>query len=395
MRTEIVLFRRLTHNQAPCEAFSRLIRRSTRLPAYHCPGMPVTPSTDRQTALRRFVQTSIGDQPYRLSPASADASFRSYWRITSDTVRGTPSAWVLMDAPPDKEDLGAWLDIDARLRKAGLHAPEILAIDHAQGFILMEDLGTRTYLPELLPASVDALYADAFDALLRMQRSVDVNGLPSYDRQRLVTEMELLPEWFLKRHLGFTISCDDWDVIEAAFTFLVHAADEQPRAFVHRDFHSRNLLIVEGAGSAEGAEILVNPAIVDFQDGVIGPITYDLVSLLRDCYIEWDSKRVDGWVENYRLKLQAAHLLGSDVGASRFSRWFDLMGLQRHLKVLGIFCRLWYRDGKRQYLDDLPLCWRYAMTVARRYPELADFAALLERALGDRPIQASRECATA
>ncbi|HOX70247.1 MAG TPA: phosphotransferase [Dokdonella sp.] len=357
--------------------------------------MPVTPSTDRQTALRRFVQTSIGDQPYRLSPASTDASFRSYWRITSDTVRGTPSAWVLMDAPPDKEDLGAWLDIDARLRKAGLHAPEILAIDHAQGFILMEDLGTRTYLPELSPASVDALYADAFDALLRMQRSVDVNGLPSYDRQRLVTEMELLPEWFLKRHLGFTISCDDWDVIEAAFTFLVHAADEQPRAFVHRDFHSRNLLIVEGAGSAEGAEILVNPAIVDFQDGVIGPITYDLVSLLRDCYIEWDSKRVDGWVENYRLKLQAAHLLGSDVGASRFSRWFDLMGLQRHLKVLGIFCRLWYRDGKRQYLDDLPLCWRYATTVARRYPELADFAALLERALGDRPIQASRECATA
>lgn len=296
-----------------------------------------------------------------------------------------------MDAPPDKEDLTGWLDIDARLRSAGVHAPEILAVDQALGFVLMEDLGTRTYLPELANESADTLYADAFDALLRMQTMVDVAGLPAYDRQRLVTEMELLPEWFLGRHLGYTISCEEWDIIEAAFTFLAQAAEEQPRAFVHRDFHSRNLMLVEQPASTDGHGVLANPGVIDFQDAVIGPITYDLVSLLRDCYIEWDAERVAGWVESYRIRLQATHLLGPEVGSAQFSRWFDLIGLQRHIKVLGIFCRLWYRDGKRQYLDDLPLCWRYAIDVARRYPELHAFAALLEGALGERDIRANRE----
>jgi N-acetylmuramate 1-kinase len=350
----------------------------------------VSPSIDRQSALRQFVQTSLKGRLFALSRASEDASFRSYWRVAADQ-ESSPSSWVLMDAPPDKESLQPWLDIDARLRKAGLHAPEIFAVDHEQGFVLMEDLGARTYLPELDSGSVDALYADALDALLRMQRSVDVSGLPEYDRQRLTAEMELLPEWFLQRHLGHPISRDERDIINAAFTFLADAAEEQPRAFVHRDFHSRNLMIVDPAGSADHPGILPNPAIVDFQDAVIGPITYDLVSLLRDCYIEWDSEHVEGWVDSYRLRLQSAHLIGIEVSAARFSRWFDLIGLQRHIKVLGIFCRLWYRDGKRQYLGDLPLCWRYAITVAHRYPELAEFAALLERALGSGDICASRE----
>jgi N-acetylmuramate 1-kinase len=317
----------------------------------------VTPSVDRQTALRQFVQASLGDKRFALSRASEDASFRSYWRVQAE-AGAAPSSWILMDAPPDKESLDTWLDIDARLRKAGLHAPEIFAVDRAQGFVLMEDLGARTYLPELDLDSVEALYADALDALLRMQRSVDVSGLPEYDRQRLTAEMELLPEWFLQRHLGYTISRDEWGIIKAAFTFLVEAAEEQPRAFVHRDFHSRNLMIVEPAGTGAHPGIVPNPAIVDFQDAVIGPLTYDLVSLLRDCYVEWDVEHVEGWVESYRLRLQAAHLIGIEISPARFSRWFDLMGLQRHVKVLGIFCRLWYRDGKRQYLGDLPLCWR-------------------------------------
>ena len=364
---------------------------STRLPINDRTGIFVTSTTDRQAALRRFVQTSIGDQPFVLSAASADASFRSYWRVQTDNA----STWIAMDAPPDKEDLGTWLDVDARLRKAGLHAPEILGVDLVQGFVLMEDLGTRTYLPELAHESVDALYADALDALLRMQSAVDVQGLPEYDRERLVAEMELLPEWFLLRHLGHAINCAEWDIIEAAFSFLVHSAAEQPRAFVHRDFHSRNLMIVDHDGAANPSGLLINPAIIDFQDALIGPITYDLVSLLRDCYIEWDSERVDGWIESYRLRLQAAHLLSNEVGAAQFSRWFDLIGLQRHIKILGIFCRLWYRDGKRQYLDDLALCWKYAIGVARRYPELHDFAALLERALGDKDIRANRELAEA
>ncbi|MBL0165219.1 MAG: phosphotransferase [Xanthomonadales bacterium] len=335
---------------------------------------------------RDWLCSLLGNPDARLSRASEDASFRSYWRVES-----AGKTFVLMDAPPGKEDLTSWLDIDARLRAAGLHAPQILGVDQSLGFVLMEDLGTRTYLPELAHESVDALYADAFDALLRMQTMVDVAGLPAYDRQRLLSEMELLPEWFLKRHLGHAISGEEREIIEAAFGFLVQAAEEQPRAFVHRDFHSRNLMVVEHSPASDGHGVLVNPGIIDFQDGVIGPITYDLVSLLRDCYIEWDAERVAGWVESYRLRLRSAHLLGPEVGNAQFSRWFDLIGLQRHIKVLGIFCRLWYRDGKRQYLDDLPLCWSYAISVARRYPELHAFAALLESALGERDIRANRE----
>lgn len=351
----------------------------------------MTPSNDRHLALRAFAGKTLAIGALDVSAASADASFRSYWRIRQAGPGAAPGpSWIVMDAPPDKEDLGAWLDIGERLRRAGLHAPRILAADRSLGFVLMEDLGTRTYLPELDAGSVDALYADALDALLRMQTSVDVGGLPDYSRQRLVDELELLPEWFLKRHLGAALSAADRHVIDGAFDFLVHAAAEQPRAFVHRDFHSRNLLIVERERTDDDAHMLANPGIVDFQDAVVGPVTYDLVSLLRDCYIEWAPERVDGWVEAYRLRLQAAHLLGPEVGPLQMSRWFDLMGLQRHLKVLGIFCRLWYRDGKARYLQDLPLVWRYAMAVARRYPELAGFAALMERALGDTYISAAR-----
>lgn len=333
------------------------------------------PTPSRAQALQDFVRNALADGADDIRPASADASFRSYWRVT-----GSGPTRIVMDAPPDKEDIGPWLDVAARLREAHVHAPEVLAVDREQGFVMMEDLGTRTYLPELDERTVDALYADALDALLRMQATVDVAGLPAYDRGRLVAEMELMPEWFLRRHLGFAPGCEEWDVIEAAFTFLVHAAQEQPRAFVHRDFHSRNLLVLDQHG----------PGVIDFQDAVSGPLAYDLVSLLRDCYIEWDAERVDGWVEAHRQRLLHAHLLDTHVDATRFKRWFDLCGLQRHVKVLGIFCRLWYRDGKAAYLADLPLVWRYAIGVARRYPELAAFAALLERALGERDITRPR-----
>lgn len=355
--------------------------------------MPSFP--DRMAALRRFASVALADECLSIEPASADASFRSYWRITTQRLggvpegampvsqttksiapHGVPTSLIVMDAPPDKENIGPWLDVGARLHGAGLHTPQVIAVDRAQGFVLMEDLGTRTYLPELNDASVDALYQDAFDALVCMQAKADVAALPSYDRALLITELELMPEWFLRRHLGFTPSCDEWDVIEAAFTFLIHAALEQPRAFVHRDFHSRNLLIVDAN----------SPGIIDFQDAVIGPITYDLVSLLRDCYIEWEAERVDGWMERYRAQLRHAQLIGADVETARFRRWFDLTGLQRHLKVLGIFCRLWYRDGKPQYLANLPLVWRYAITIARRYPQLGEFVALLERARGERNL---------
>lgn len=348
--------------------------------------------TDRHAALRRFVEARLGRSDLDIGRASADASFRSYWRVSSQTGDPAGSAtWVVMDAPPDKEDLGPWLDIGTRLRNAGLHAPEIFDVDVGLGFVLMEDLGSRTYLPELNVHSVDTLYADALDALSRMQREVKVDGLPQYDRRRLVDEMELLPAWFLERHLGHKPGAAELEIIEAAFAFLAKSADEQPRAFVHRDYHSRNLLVAEH-GKSDGTNTrLDSPAIVDFQDAVVGPVTYDLVSLLRDCYIEWDRERVDGWVESYRMRLLSSHQIGPEIDAARFTRWFDLMGLQRHIKVLGIFCRLWYRDGKNQYLGDLPLVWRYTIEVAGRYPELGDFVELLRRCLGDRDIRAVRE----
>jgi aminoglycoside/choline kinase family phosphotransferase len=318
----------------------------------------------RARARLEFAQEQLR-KPVRIEVASADASFRSYWRVGDGTTN-----WILMDAPPDKENSAPWLDIGARLHQAGLHTPEVYAADLKEGFVLMEDLGTRTYLPELNDASADSLYADAFAALARMQ-NVDAHGLPVFDRAQMVMEMELMPEWFLRRHLGFAASCAQLDVIEAAFTLLVSATLEQPRCFMHRDYHSRNLLITTTN----------NPGIIDFQGAMLGPIAYDLASLLRDCYIVWPDERVDAWAEQYRSRFNA------HIDAATFRRWFDLIGLQRHIKVLGIFCRLWYRDGKSGYLADLPRVLHYVLSVARTHPELADFAALLEHVVSTRDLQ--------
>ncbi len=327
------------------------------------------PLPSRELARLNWTRDALGDPHAMLESASADASFRSYWRSTSNGC-----SWIVMDAPPELEDIRPWLDIARRLDAAGLHAPSVRAADAQAGFVLMSDLGGRLYLPELNPGSVEALYGDALAALLAMQRRVDSRDLPPYDEQRLVAEMELLPEWFLQRHLGFTPECEDWDVIESAFRALADSAQRQEQVFVHRDYHSRNLLLV-------GEN---NPGILDFQDAVRGPITYDLVSLLRDCYIAWPDQQVYRWAEAYRLQLLAAGL--TQVDEETFRRGFDLMGLQRHIKVLGIFCRLWYRDGKAGYLKDLPLVWQYTRDVGLRYAETAPLIALIERALGPRDI---------
>lgn len=327
----------------------------------------------RLAQLRAFAADHLADPGLVPEPASADASFRSYWR-----VRSGGRSYVVMNAPPEKEDVAPWLDVARRLRVAGLNAPEVFATDLGRGFILMSDLGTRTYLPELRDDTVDALYGDALQALLRMQAQVGADGLPDYDHPRLLAELELMPTWFLQRHLALAPGCAGWDVIEQAFDHLLHAALAQPRAFVHRDWHSRNLLIVDGA----------NPGIVDFQDAVRGPLTYDLVSLLRDCYIAWPRERVLAWAEGHRLALRAAGLVDAD--ATTWKRWFDLMGVQRHVKVLGIFCRLWYRDGKPGYLGDLPLVLRYTLEVCDEYAELRGFADFLRGAVGDRDVRAPR-----
>ncbi|HEX4479270.1 MAG TPA: phosphotransferase [Rudaea sp.] len=325
-------------------------------------------TSSREHDLQQFVAANLG-QKIELSVASADASFRSYWRAASGD-----KTWIVMDAPPAHEDVRPWLDIGARLRAAGLHAPDVFAIDLPNGFVLMEDLGNRTYLPELSEGSVDHLYGDALDALLHIQQRVPADGLPVFDATKTIPEMELLGDWFLRRHLGSDPGCDGWDVIEYALRLIANVADQQPRRFMHRDFHSRNLLIADHN----------NPAIIDFQGAMLGPIAYDLASLLRDCYIAWPIERVGAWVENYRERLIGAGIVSVD--SAHFKRWFDLIGLQRHIKVLGLFCRLNYRDGKPAYLNDLPLVVTYVLTVCDLYPELADFSAFLKRCIGQRDV---------
>ena len=324
---------------------------------------------DRESLRLQWTRTALSDPSAPLRRASNDASFRSYWRTHS-----ADRSWIVMDAPPDREDIRPWLDVAARLARAGLHVPEIQAADAERGFVLMEDLGDRTLLPALTLTTVDGHYDDAMAAIVAMQLLADTDGLPAYDEARLVAEMELMPEWFLQRHLGMAIECEPWDVVESAFRALVDNATAQPQAFVHRDYHSRNLLLTDRD----------NPGIVDFQDAVRGPVTYDLVSLLRDCYIAWPEERVQAWAEAFRQRLADAGVRVPPPAA--FLRAFDLMGLQRHIKVLGIFCRLWYRDGKAGYLQDLPLVWRYVREVGGRHPETAPLVALIEQAIGGRDL---------
>jgi aminoglycoside/choline kinase family phosphotransferase len=314
----------------------------------------------RHDALCDFIATHLGTAAGAPEPASSDASFRRYWR-----VRDGAGTQIIMDAPPEKEDCSAFVDIAARLQGAGLRVPAVHAWDREQGFLWLDDMGTQTVLQVLDSANVEAIYAAALDSLLQMQLRVDSTGLPRYDENRLRDEMELLPRWFLQQHLAVELDCHDYDRLEQAFLVLIHNARVQPQVFVHRDFHSRNLM--------HGTP----PALLDFQDAVIGPITYDLVSLLKDCYVRWPPDQVAAWAEGYRQQLAQAGVVVPD--ARRWQRWFDLMGLQRHLKVLGIFARLWHRDGKEGYLADLPRVLQYALEVCERYLELQQLGRCLHR----------------
>lgn len=324
----------------------------------------MTTATDRAAARLAWTRKTLGDDTLALTSASSDASFRSYWRTQHEG-----KSWVVMDSPPAQEDPRPWLAIGEQLAAAGLHVPAVYAKDLDLGFLLIEDLGSRLYLPALNEDTADSLYGDAMDALLRMQTRMPHAELPLFDHQRLVSGLEVMPEWFLQRHLGYTPTCGEWDVLEAAFGVIIRNALEQPRRFVHRDYHSRNLLIVEDN----------NPGIIDFQGALSGPITYDLASLLRDAYVVWPRERVESWVESYRQRLLGASVIDERVDRQRFLRWFDLTGLHRHIRVLGQFYRLWYRDGKPGYLADVPRVYHYVVSVAETYPELADFVALLKR----------------
>jgi N-acetylmuramate 1-kinase len=327
------------------------------------------PDDLRLQQLDRWLAGLFGDRDYHITVASADASFRRYFRVTR---RG--ETLIAMDAPPDKEDMEPYVRVAAMLVDVGVNAPKVLHRDAAQGFLLNTDLGTRTYLNELTDrARADTLYADAMNALIQIQSRADRHArtLPPYDKAVLHREMQLFPEWFCARHLNLTLNESDARTLQQTFELLIDEAVHQPRVFVHRDYHSRNLMV--GDGARYGA----NPGILDFQDALYGPVTYDLVSLLRDCYIAWPIEQVHAWVEKFR---DGAADAGIGVGANgqEFLRWFDFMGVQRHLKVLGIFARLWHRDGKQGYLKDLPLTLRYVRDVVDSYPELRAFKRMID-----------------
>lgn len=309
------------------------------------------PSDLRLEQLSRWVHQTKSNAT--LVPASADASFRRYFRVTDQQ-----QTWIAMDAPPDKENLVPFIDVGERLVAATVNTPAIYQSDLAQGFLLMDDLGSEPYLSQLNTDTADSLYGDALSALIRIQ-SADSNNLPKYDETLLRTELDLMPEWFLKKHLGVELLSSEKKALQEVFLFLISSSLEQPQVFVHRDYHSRNLMI-----TSEN-----NPGVIDYQDAVLGPICYDLASILRDCYIVWPEAQVNRWVEQYRTMAIEAQLLTSTTDAEQFKSWFDWIGLQRHLKVLGIFSRLSHRDGKQAYLDDLPLTLSYVLSVAQRYPE--------------------------
>lgn len=318
--------------------------------------------SDREQIIQRWLQQTLPAPLQHIAPASSDASFRRYFRVWYNG-----QTRVLMDAPPDKEDCRPFIRISAALRDLGLNTPQIEAQNLELGLLLLTDFGSRQYLAELDANSVSHLYADALNALAQLQIGGDVNSelLAPYDLALLQREMELFREWFLVKLLGLQLSAMEQQVLDHSFALLAANALEQPKVWVHRDYHSRNLMITAAD----------NPGVLDFQDAVLGAVTYDLVSLLRDCYIAWPRTQVERWALDYRQRLCALGMSGVE-DAQQFMRWFDLMGVQRHLKASGIFARLFLRDGKPGYLPDIPRTLGYILQITERYPELDELRQL-------------------
>jgi aminoglycoside/choline kinase family phosphotransferase len=323
---------------------------------------PTDAMPDRIVALHEWLSNQLNGATFTLAPASSDASFRRYFRISFDD--GRPSL-IVMDAPPDKENCKPFVDIGRLFAAAGVHVPEIIAENLAEGFLLLSDLGNATYLSELNERSADALYRDAISALITIQKASKPGILPVYDRALLKRELDLFPEWYIARQLGKQLTPAQSETLSAGFERILDNNLAQAQVYVHRDYHSRNLMIASP-----------NPGILDFQDAVYGPITYDLVSLLRDAYISWEEQQVLDWCIRY---WEAARKAGLPVNAdfADFYRDFEWMGAQRQIKVLGIFARLCHRDGKDAYLKDQPLVMSYLRKTCHRYRELGPLEKLL------------------
>jgi aminoglycoside/choline kinase family phosphotransferase len=323
-------------------------------------GLP--PSIDtRLEQLHGWLAARFGAEAFSLKPASADASFRRYFRVAADG--GT---WIAMDAPPQREDCGAFVRVAGLLRAAGVNAPQVIAQDLERGFLLLTDLGDTTYLAVLAPDNADRLFGDAIEALLKWQLASRAGMLPPYGEALLRFECDLFAEWYVGRHLALSLTRPQQQTLGEMVALVIARALAQPAVYVHRDYMPRNLMVTEP-----------NPGVIDFQDAVHGPITYDVASLTRDAFVSWEEERVIDWTARY---WETAKRRGLPVQPdfSDFYRDFEWMGLQRHLKVLGIFARIHYRDGKGGYLEDTPRFLRYARAVAARYRELAPLARLFD-----------------
>jgi aminoglycoside/choline kinase family phosphotransferase len=308
--------------------------------------------------------------PDSIRPASSDASFRRYFRV--DGSQG--GTFIVMDAPPPQEDVRPFIHVAEVFGASGVSVPQILEKDVERGFLLLSDLGSTTYLNQLNPDSAHKLYLDAIDSLILFQAQSKPGVLPEYDRALLLRELMLFPDWYIGKHLNITLSDKQTAELNKVFDTLLANNLAQAQVYVHRDYHSRNLMVMPQG----------NPGILDFQDAVYGPITYDLVSLLRDAYIQWDEEMVLDWAIRYWERAKRAGLpVNPDVDA--FYRDFEFMGLQRHLKVLGIFARLYHRDGKDAYLKDMPLVMEYTRNAASRYTVMAPLVRLLDELEGSAP----------
>lgn len=318
-------------------------------------------SDTRLRALTDWVSGKLGSLRPRMEPASSDASFRRYFRVLTGD-----GSLIAMDAPPEQETSEPFVRVAGLLREAGLNAPEIIHQDLRRGFLLLTDLGTRTYLDVINEDNADTLFDDAIDALIRWQLATRAGALPPYDHSLLQAELDLFPDWYVARHLDLELTPVEGEVWGSICEALIRSAQEQPQVFVHRDYMPRNLMVSEP-----------RPGVIDFQDAVLGPISYDVVSLFRDAFISWDEEKVDEWAGRYWSKARVAGLPVHEQ-QSNFMRAFDWMGIQRHLKVLGIFARLNYRDGKPHYLADTPRFLNYVTDIARRHAGLEPLLELLD-----------------
>ena len=315
---------------------------------------------NRETERLAWARQALSHPTLQLERASTDAGFRSYWR----TVGLSPSR-IVMDSPPDQEDVRPWLAMRAQLASGGVRVPQVLAEDAEAGFLVLEDLGVNTYLHDIDEANADAMFDAAIDQLLKLQAIAPPAGLQRYDEAMLARELRLFDDWFCGRHLGMTLDCGDMETLDAAYRHLIDAALAQPQVLVHRDFMPRNLM---QAGNG--------PAVLDFQDAAVGPIAYDALSLFKDAFLSWPAPRVDAWLRHYHARASAAGLPVPSL--ERFLRDAELIGVQRHLKVIGIFARLHHRDGKPKYLADTPRFFVYLDEVLPRYPQLAGLHAFIE-----------------